>query len=207
MQKVFLARHGETDWNREMRFQGRENIPLNDNGKNQARLLSRRLRKEKLFGVFSSPLIRAHETAEIIASAHGLTPRPLDGLGEIYFGSLEGKTYNEITDKEQNAVDQWMVSPETGIIPGGENFINFRKRIQGSFQELLGLVEYDKDFVIVTHAGAIKVLVADILGMPLTKFARLRLSPSSITTFLYDNWRNVYLDSFNDICHLAIEQF
>jgi alpha-ribazole phosphatase len=201
MQKVFLVRHGETNWNLEMRFQGRGNISLNETGRNQARLLSRRLSNEKFSEVFSSPLLRARETAEIIAAVHGLTPRLVDGLREIFFGDWEGKIYTEMDEKDRNAVDLWMLNPETGTIPGGESFEQFRERTLRSYEELLS-TDHERNFLIVTHAGAIKVLVAGILDIPFSRITRLKLSPSSLTTILYDDWRNPYLDLFNDICHL-----
>lgn len=207
MQKVFLARHGQTNWNQEMRFQGREDIPLNETGRNQARRLAGRLGRENLSAVFTSPLSRARETAEIIVAGHGLLPQPVEGLGEIYFGRLEGKTYSEMSVDEQNAVDQWMANPETSVLPGGETFKFFRKRILKSFQELLDRARPEQNFVVVSHAGVIKVLVADLLGIPFSHFTRLKLSPSSLTAFLYDDWGNAYLDLFNDTCHLANGQF
>ncbi len=94
-----------------------------------------------------------------------------------------------------------MVDPETVSIPRGETFKQFRERILESYNELLN-VEQKGDLAIVTHGGAIKVLVADILNVPFSRFAALILSPGSLTTILYDNRRNSYLALFNDVCHL-----
>jgi len=94
-----------------------------------------------------------------------------------------------------------MLNPETGTIPGGESFEQFRERTLRSYEELLS-TDHERNFLIVTHAGAIKVLVAGILDIPFSRITRLKLSPSSLTTILYDDWRNPYLDLFNDICHL-----
>ncbi|NMB41541.1 MAG: histidine phosphatase family protein [Firmicutes bacterium] len=204
MQKVFLVRHGETNWNLQMRFQGKENIPLNETGKNQAQLVSQRLSSEKFSEVFSSPLLRTLETAKNIAFARDLKPQPVEGLSEIYFGNWEGKVYTEMNEKEQKHVDQWMINPENSVIPNGEQFEDFKDRVLKSYEELLAADERKENFVIVTHAGAIKVLVAGILGMPFSKINRLRLSPASLTTILYDDWKNAYLDVYNDTCHLAV---
>ncbi len=201
MQKIYLIRHGETDWNLEKRFQGRENVPLNGKGKKQAQLLARRLKEKELTAVYSSPLSRARETAEIIGAVHGLTPCIVEKLGEISFGSLEGKKYTELNENERKIIDRWMVDPETVSIPRGETFKQFRERILESYNELLN-VEQEGDLAIVTHGGAIKVLVADILKVPFSRFAALILFPGSLTTILYDNRRNSYLELFNDVCHL-----
>jgi len=200
VQKIYLVRHGQTDWNLAMRFQGKENIPLNETGRNQARLLSQRLSKEELTAVYSSPLLRARETAEIIAGRHGLTPHLVEGMREICFGCWEGKRYSEMSKKEQNEVDRWLLDPENSNISGGETFKHFKERIFQSYKELL--IVNQRDFVLVTHAGAIKVLVADILGLPFSRIAGLKLSLCSLSVILYDDCRNAYLDLFNDTCQL-----
>jgi alpha-ribazole phosphatase/probable phosphoglycerate mutase len=201
VQKIYLVRHGQTDWNLEMRFQGKEKIPINETGKNQARLLSQRLSKEEFTAVYSSPLLRARETAEIIAGRHGLTPHLVVGIREICFGCWEGKTYSEMNEKEQNDVDRWLLDPENSSISGGETFKHFKERILQSYKELLSI--NGRNFVLVSHAGAIKVLVADILGLPFSRIASLKLSLCSLSVLLYDDCRNAYLELFNDTCHLA----
>lgn len=201
MQKIFLVRHGETKWNLEMRFQGRENIALNENGIKQAGLLSQRLKNEKVRAVYSSPLSRAWETAKIIAVSHGLSPCAVEGLSEISFGSWEGKTYLEMDETEKDAVVRWMNNPEAVTISGGETFKQFRERVLKSYNEVINN-NRKENFIIVTHGGVIKVLVAAILHIPFSHLGRLKLSLCSLTAILYDDYGNPYLDLFNDICHL-----
>jgi len=201
MQKIFLVRHGETEWNLEMRFQGWVNIPLNEKGIREAELLAQRLKKERIAAVYSSPLSRALKTAQIIAVMHGLEPSIVEGLREISFGKWEGKTFAEMDDREKDALLRWLNNPEENIIPEGETFKHFRERVLKSYYELIN-DRKQEDFLIVTHGGAIKVLIAATLHIPFSYLGRLKISPGSLTSILYDDYRNPYLDLFNATCHL-----
>jgi broad specificity phosphatase PhoE len=96
---LLLARHGETDWNRERRLQGSTDVPLNDLGRSQARQLAAELEDVELAAIFSSDLQRASETAEIVAAAKGLRVQTERGLRERSFGSWEGLTRDEIAER------------------------------------------------------------------------------------------------------------
>jgi 2,3-bisphosphoglycerate-dependent phosphoglycerate mutase len=93
---ILLARHGETDWNLERRVQGHTDQPLNETGRSQARLLAEELRAEPLDAIYSSDLVRAHETARVVAEQKGLDVTVLPGLREKHFGTWEGLTDEEI---------------------------------------------------------------------------------------------------------------
>jgi 2,3-bisphosphoglycerate-dependent phosphoglycerate mutase len=96
MTSILLARHGETDWNVERRWQGHSDTPLNDTGRAQARALAEELKSEPIDVVYSSDLMRAHETARLVAEPRGLDVTAVRGLRERSFGSVEGMTSNEI---------------------------------------------------------------------------------------------------------------
>lgn len=106
MTTLLLARHGETDWNREGRWQGWADPPLNDTGRSQARQLAEELRSIPFDAVFSSDLRRAHETAEILAAPHGVPVVADPGLREIDIGSWSGLTRAEITERFPDGVRQ-----------------------------------------------------------------------------------------------------
>jgi probable phosphoglycerate mutase len=93
---ILLARHGETDWNRDRRVQGHSDVPLNDNGREQARELGKLLAKEQFDAVYASNLARAKETAEIAAAGRGLPVREVAELRERHFGTWEGLTDADI---------------------------------------------------------------------------------------------------------------
>jgi broad specificity phosphatase PhoE len=96
---VLLARHGETDWNRERRWQGWADPPLNELGRRQAAVLAERLRTTRLDAVYSSDLRRAHETAVLVATEHGLPVVVDPELREIDVGSWSGLTRQEIDER------------------------------------------------------------------------------------------------------------
>ena len=99
MTTILLARHGETDWNRERRVQGHSDRPLNETGRAQARALADELRNVPLDAVYSSDLARARETAELVAERHGLQVTTLRDLREKHFGSWEGLRDDEILSR------------------------------------------------------------------------------------------------------------
>jgi broad specificity phosphatase PhoE len=96
---ILLARHGETDWNREGRWQGWADPPLNDTGRAQARELAEQLRSTPFDAVYTSDLTRASETAEIVAAPHGVRVVADPELREIDIGSWSGLTKSEIQDR------------------------------------------------------------------------------------------------------------
>jgi probable phosphoglycerate mutase len=93
--ELIIFRHGQTDWNRERRTMGKTDIPLNETGKLQAHLLAQRLSDIPLDAVYTSPLLRAHETAQEVAKPHALIPRILPWLREMNLGLFEGKLKEE----------------------------------------------------------------------------------------------------------------
>jgi probable phosphoglycerate mutase len=105
---ILMARHGETDWNRDQRFQGHADPPLNDVGREQAQALAERLAGERLDAVYTSPLHRASETAAIVAARLGLTPEPLDGLREVDVGSWSGLTRTDVEERFPEGYRRWL---------------------------------------------------------------------------------------------------
>jgi broad specificity phosphatase PhoE len=100
---ILLARHGETDWNRERRIQGHADEPLNEAGRGQARELAAVLAQEVFDAIYASDLARAHETARIVAEHHDLAVTLLPDLRERHFGSWEGLTEGEILQRFPDA--------------------------------------------------------------------------------------------------------
>ncbi len=108
MTTILFARHGETDWNRERRVQGHSDTPLNETGREQARALALELAGEELDAVYSSDLLRAHETARIVADRLGLDVTVVKDLRERHFGTWEGLTDDEIFERYPHArTESW----------------------------------------------------------------------------------------------------
>lgn len=153
---IYIVRHGQTDWNIEGRYAGRTDIPLNDEGKKQANIIKEQLKNIKFDMVFSSPLIRAYETAKIISDKNIIKE---ERLIERCNGDLEGKLKTEI-DYEVDFNDP----NETYNI---ESIIDFRKRIKEFFDEI---TKYkNKNILIVTHAGVGIYVRCYFEGEPLDK--------------------------------------
>lgn len=163
---IVFVRHGETDWNREFRLQGQQNVPLNAIGRRQAARNGRAL--APLLGggdwqVLCSPLDRARETAAILLAAAGradLAPRCDDRLKEICFGSWEGHTLAEVAVFDPAGVrardaDKWGFVP-----PTGESYAMLAARVS----DWLGCL--DRPSLIVAHGGILRVLLHLLAGFP-----------------------------------------
>lgn len=99
--KLYIIRHGQTDWNIAKKIQGRQDIPLNERGRYQAGCLKKAMENRPVTAVFSSPQIRAMETAKAVASSSGSVVIPVKDLMEINYGSWEGKTEEELLQEDR----------------------------------------------------------------------------------------------------------
>jgi len=173
--KLYLIRHGETDLNKQRILQGQSDFELNAYGRELAEKTREGLRDTEFDLVFSSPLKRAKETAEIIIS--GREPQPLfiedKRIQEISFGEFEGlccgKEHYNIPDKDFNYFFQ---APEKYRVPkGGESFEEIIARTGEFLKEITGKPEYaDKTVLVSTHGCALKALLANIRPTPLSRF-------------------------------------
>ncbi len=163
MTTIFLARHGETDWNRELRFQGHRDPPLNETGRRQARELAERLAGEELVWVYSSSLRRALETAELVARPLGLPLSSEDGLREVDTGSWSGLTRAEIEERYPEAFRRWL---DYG--PGwedGESYEEMAGRVAATL-DLLAARHPGERILVVTHGGPVRAAQAHALKIP-----------------------------------------
>jgi broad specificity phosphatase PhoE len=154
---ILLARHGETDWNRENRFQGHADPPLNETGRAQAAQLAAVLAAEPLAAVYSSPLRRAFETAQILAAPHGLEPVPVDALREVDVGSWEGLTRAEIEERFPEQFARWR-GYEAGW-EDGESYEEMSRRVIAGLLELVAAHEGER-ILAVSHGGPVRAAYA-----------------------------------------------
>ena len=117
--KLYIIRHGQTDWNVEGKIQGRQDIPLNAAGRSQAEMLAKGMEKRPVTAIYSSPQIRAMETAETLARAQGVTVIPVPELAEIGYGDWEGRTASDILAKERKLYEEWWQHPATVALRAG----------------------------------------------------------------------------------------
>ena len=153
--EVLLVRHGETDENAAARFQGRHDTRLNDRGREQSRVLAHALRGEGLRALYSSPLLRAHETARIIGAAIGLEPILDERLVEAEAGAWTGRLIADIVAGERSEYERWRAVDPSFRFPGGESVAEQAQRIAAA---LADVAAGPLPAVVVTHGGTIRAV-------------------------------------------------
>ena len=163
--KVYIVRHGETDWNTEKRLQGRQDIPLNENGREVARKTAQGIRQISFDAAFSSPLSRAKETAQILLEGRD-TPICIDDrLLEISFGVMEG-------ERKDPVIDCFFHSPEKYEPPkDAESIPHLLERTKAFLDDLASNTKLrDKSLLVVTHGAATRALLANVKNLSLKDF-------------------------------------
>lgn len=166
MKYIYLIRHGETDWNVRERFQGHTDIPLNDNGRNQARQLIAICRHHKIEAILSSDLSRALETAQIIANQLEIRIFQDVGLREAHLGVAQGLTSAEIENQfGKPMIERWKSSQLTDAdisYPGGESGSAIMQRAFGALGKFLASHNYSR-IGVTTHGGVIRRIMQKLL--------------------------------------------
>jgi alpha-ribazole phosphatase len=204
--RFFLARHGETIWNRERKYQGQSDIPLTDEGRIQARSLSERLKDEKIDVIYASDLGRTIETAEIIAEHHGLEVVPAALMRELNFGIWEGMTYDEIIKKWAKEYNKWQDDPYNEKPPEGETLSELCERVS-KFLMKAAQDHPDGRILVVSHAGPIRAILSVLLNLKQDFFWKFKISNTSLTVIEYDGLKQLsdsdaFIVTVNDTHHL-----
>jgi broad specificity phosphatase PhoE len=160
---ILLARHAETDWNQERRWQGLADLRLNERGREQARALAEKLEAVPFSAIYSSDLRRAYETALIIAERKGLAVTPMRELREIDVGSWTGLSRDEVKERFRDAHKERMTRTGRGW-EGGETYAEMGRRIREALRRIAR--EHPSDEVlVVTHSAPIRSVLAHALGL------------------------------------------
>ena len=187
--RIFLIRHGETNWNKEGRFQGQIDIPLNANGKDQARKTFEYLRNISFNKAFSSSMHRPYETAQIILQNNkDLKIKKIDSLVEISHGLWEGKLEVEIREKWPVLLKNWHDKPEEVIMPEGESIKDVSERSVEAFDKICSSQKDNDLSLLVAHDAVNKTLICNILGLDYSKIWMIKQGNGGITV----------IDLFND---------
>lgn len=196
---VLFLRHGQTDYPKDRYYDDAiEDPALNSSGLNQAHVWSKYFEDNTrlIQAVYVSPSRRTQETAKIATENLGLKCETLDGLQEWRFGSWGGMTAKEIKKKYPDGWDAWRKDLVHFSPSGGESLSQFSKRVNHTVDELVAR-HPEQTFLVVTHAGAIRMIVSDALEMPLHNFKRLVIGHASMTEIEYtDRWPNLHAFSF-----------
>ncbi|MGH7961555.1 MAG: histidine phosphatase family protein [Candidatus Binatia bacterium] len=200
---LLLVRHGETVWNQENRWQGQEDVPLSEAGREQAQRLALRLLAEKrpVRAIYASNLVRAFHTAEILGAALGVTPAPELGWREMNIGAWSGLTTAEVIT--HHAVE-WERLRAGEDLPrgGGETFAQFQGRILQAVQHMVKR-HAGEQVMVVTHGGAVRAFLLHCQGLGVSQFrqvAKIGNTGLSEVTLTADGRAVVH--SVNDITHL-----
>ncbi len=177
MTTILLARHGESDWNRDQRWQGHADRPLTDLGREQARALADRLAATELDAVYSSDLERARETAAIVAEPHQLPLKELPDLREVDVGSWSGLTRAEAEERFPNAFRRWTEGGEGW--DDGETYEQLSERVVGTVLAIAARHPRDR-VLLVAHGGSIRAVHAAALGVDVHAYRRIqRVEPNA----------------------------
>ncbi len=199
--RILLIRHGETLWNREERCQGFSDVALSERGIKQAQLLSRALQGDRLDAIYSSDLIRAKKTADIIAEPHGISVHTDVRLREMNQGHLEGKNIEEMLKEYPEVLRNWMQAPAEMVMPGGESLKQIQDRGWHAFQEIMEKHQ-GKDIAIVGHNLLNVCILCNILGIDLNDFRKIKQHSSAINE-IEDGKYGLVIIRLNDTHHLS----
>ncbi|RDU23027.1 histidine phosphatase family protein [Anaerosacchariphilus polymeriproducens] len=155
--RLYLVRHGETDWNKKGLIQGSSDIPLNEYGRELARITAKALRDIKFDKVYASPYIRAYETAQILCEHHKIPIIKDSRIKEFNFGNYEGKSIEILrTDKRYTEFWKCFSNPEEYVAKdGAETYDAFLIRIKSFIDEIIIPNQNDSDNILVAAHGAV----------------------------------------------------
>ncbi len=199
--EIYFIRHGESVGNREERFRGRYDFELNETGLQQARALQKELSSLKLKVIYSSPLKRALNTAQILSSGRIPVVRE-EGFTNIHLGCWENKSKSEIRRKYPELWQFWLTRPETLEFEGLETLAAVQKRSYAALEKVIKKHPGDS-FAIVTHRAVLKPLFAAMLGLPEPYFWKIQLDTASYSTAEYSDFRGFTFTCINQTRHLS----
>jgi phosphoserine phosphatase len=192
--EILLLRHGETDWNLQGRCQGASDLDLNRSGMSQAEEVGRILRQEPLTAIYSSPLKRAFQTAEIIGRHHSDLPILIDrAFRELDHGLLEGLTFDEIKSQYPAFIGRWREAAAESKVPGGESLAEVELRSWNALQRVVQR-HATGTALVVTRNFPILAILCRVTETPLDNYRTFRTVPCAVTRIRYDKqegWRLV----------------
>ena len=195
--KIFTVRHGQTFWNTEGRIQGHTDIPLDETGIAQAEKLGARLADEKVDIIYTSDLLRAARTAEIINGHHGAELVATPALREISFGTYEGQIYEEVHDDLRH----YQYSVNTSI-PGGESVSDYFDRICAFLDEIT--TKSHRNITIVGHFGTVRAAICYFLQIPIAERDKFYIGNTAVHCFERGDDGKFAMTLENDTSHLNI---
>ncbi len=184
--RLLLVRHGETDWNREGRFQGQIDIPLNATGRSQAEAAGRFLAPVTIHRAYTSCMARPRQTAEAILAAHpGVPLTSSRGLVEIGHGLWEGRLESEIAEGWPQLLADWKRAPETVQMPEGETVQDVWDRSLSTWQRIAASLSPDETALVVAHDAVNKTILCGLLGLQPADIWAIKQGNGGVTVIDY----------------------
>ena len=200
MVTIYLLRHGQTAWNKNLIFRGQHDIPLDDHGLAQADCAGRVWEGVQLAQIYSSPLSRAMQTAEPAANKQAIQITKTPELIDIDYGQWTGKSQDEIEKAYPELNRQWLECPEEVRFPQGESLAAVRDRAFPKLVEIAGAAD-GESILIVSHRVVLKVLICAALDLPLSRFWQVQIDTASLSMLSFK--QGVFtIQKLNDTCHL-----
>ena len=200
MSRLFLVRHGITEFNSTRRFAGHSDVELSAAGYSQVERLRDRLADEKIDAVYSSDLKRAISTAEVISSKHEVEILSCSELREINYGDAEGLTFEELGYRHPELAESITNFSLELSFPGGESFKEFIARTC-QFLDRLNEHAREETILIVSHGGALRTLVCALLGIDQSHWRKFRFDNASLS-IVETHPRGAIISLLNDTFHL-----
>jgi len=194
--RLFIIRHGETDFNKKNMMQGRGiDAPLNATGKKQSEQIARALKNEKADQVIASSMIRSIQTAQALAISHSLPIQSYEELDEMNFGDLEGRRSIEIEEELDRIHREWAGGNISQPMPGGESPLEVYERSDGRMQELMSNSDQQTIFLVL-HGRLIRILLSEWLGHGLKNMHMIEHHNGSIYHVIKNgiSYEKVYLN-------------
>jgi broad specificity phosphatase PhoE len=198
--RFILVRHGQTEWNRVERFRGRADLSLDETGRKQAEAAALRLKSEQIAAIYSSPMKRTLETADILASQLKLPVQPLEGLIDLDFGSFQGLSAEEATKQYGDLYRLWLKQPQKVRFPGGESLEDVRQRVVPSVEQL-AVKHKEQAVILVSHKMVCQVLMCAMIGLDNSHFWQVKQDVNAINIFEFRDGSPLVM-LVNDTCHL-----
>ena len=200
--RVLLARHGETAWNAEGRYQGQSDIALSPVGEAQARALGARLRDVRIDRAVASPLSRALRTAELALGESRAGMLATDaGFQEIAHGDWEGLLTHEIHARDGERLRTWRDAPHEVLMPQGESLQHVLDRAWPAFVRACDGLAAEDTLLVVAHDAVNRVVLCRILGLPLSRLWSFRQAPTTLNLLEGADVEHLDLVRLNDCTH------
>lgn len=200
MTKLYILRHGQSEWNVLNKVQGQLDIDLTDIGIKQAKKAAKRLKDENIVIIYSSDLKRAFDTAEIIGQELNLKTNKLSGLREICFGIWEGLDLETVKNEHQEDFMLWRTQAHNIKFEQGEDLLEVQNRMLKDVNKIIS-ENPGKNILLVSHGTAIKTLILGLLDIDISKYNKMAMGNTGLSVIEFREFSAV-LKLYNETNHI-----